>query len=149
MPTYYTNELIFDLPEGLKDKTYHIFSISEDGPSEFNLVISRNPISNEETLESYGRRLKTEMEKALPNFKSHGCGIILVAGMPCWGLEYSWQNQAQWLHQRQVNLFHEVKSGQRQVLQITATVVGEFTQHWKDTFASVLGSLRMRPVEQP
>ncbi len=144
MTLYYTNELVFDLPDQLKDKTFHIFSLSDDGPSEFNLVISRSGIDQDESLESYGIRLKAEMEKALPKFQSISSGVIVVAGISCWGMDYRWLNEGQWLHQRQANLFHQHAPGQRQVVQITATALGEFTQHWKDVFSSVLGSIRLR-----
>jgi len=52
MAAYHTNELSFDLPEAIKDKTHHIFSLTDAGPSPFNLVISRHPIGDEETLEA-------------------------------------------------------------------------------------------------
>lgn len=144
MTLYHTNELIFDLPDALKDKTHHIFSLTDDGPSEFNLVISRNPIGNDDTLHSYGARLQTELAKALPRFELIASGIILVADAHCWGLEYRWLNQGQWLHQRQASLFHRTAPGCRQVVQITATVLGEFTEHWREVFETMLGSIRLR-----
>jgi hypothetical protein len=147
MATYYTNELVFDLPDELKDKTHHIFSLVDEGPSEFNVVISRHPVGDTETLESYGCRLQTEMEKALPHFKLLGSHTIIVAGILGWGLEYRWMNQGQWLHQRQVSLLHQLTPGQRQVVQVTATATGEFTTAWKERFTSLLGSIRLRQAD--
>ncbi len=31
MSEYFLNEFTFQLPEGLKDKTHHIFALSDDG----------------------------------------------------------------------------------------------------------------------
>jgi hypothetical protein len=144
MTTYFTNELSFDLPEALKDKTHHIFSLTDDGPSPFNLVISRHPIGDEDTLESYGRRLTAELQQALPKFDLIGTSTILVAGQTGWGLEYRWLNQGQWLHQRQATLFHQADSGARLAVQFTATVPGDFSDRWKQEFAAILGSIRLR-----
>jgi len=145
MALYHTNELVFDLPASLKDKTHHLFSLSDDGPSPFNLVISRHDVALEETLESYGARLAAEVAKALPKFELKGSGVIMVAGQPSWGLEYRWQNQGQWLHQRQANVFYQPAADRKQVVQITATVAGEFTDDWKQILADILGSMRLRP----
>lgn len=144
MTLYHMNELIFELPDVLKDKTHHIFSLTDDGPSDFNLVISRNAIGSEETLQSYGTRLQAELAKALPRFEAIWSGTLLVADAPCWGLDYRWLNQGQWLHQRQASLFHEIGPDRRQVMQITATVRGEFTAHWRAVFDTMLGSMRLR-----
>lgn len=147
MANYHTNELIFDLPEILKDKTHHIFTVSEEGPSPFNLVISKLDVGLEDTLESYGARLAAEVAKALPNFQLIGSGLIMVAGQPSWGLEYRWQNQGQWLHQRQASLFQYPEPGRKQAIQVTATVAGEFTDEWKQMLSLILGSIRLRQSE--
>lgn len=145
MATYHTNELMFELPANLKDKTHHIFSLTDEGPSPFSLVISRHPIGEEETLESYGQRLASELGQSLPRFELIGSRLIFVAGRSSWGLEYRWLNQGQWLHQRQAILFHQVKAGERLAVQVTATVAGEFSERWKQAFTAILGSIQLRP----
>jgi hypothetical protein len=147
MAAYHTNELSFDLPEDFKDKTHHIFSLTDAGPSPFNLVISRHPIGDEETLETYGERLASELAQSLPKFELIRSRLILVAGQAGWGLEYRWLNQGQWLHQRQATLFHEADAGARLAVQFTATVAGDFSDRWKQVFADILGSIRLRPTE--
>lgn len=147
MVMYYTNEFIFELPEILKDKTNHIFSITDDGPSPFNLVISRNPIDKEQTLQTYGLRLRSELEKALPNFQLSKEGVMIIAGNQTWGLDYRWLNQGQWLHQRQISFFHEANPNQRQIIQITGTAVGQFTEQWVEVFSGILGSIRLRQYD--
>jgi hypothetical protein len=147
MPTHITNELTFDLPDVLKDKTHHIFSVTDEGPSAFSVVISKSAVGDEETLQSYGERLAAELKRSLPRFESISARAILISDQPAWGLEYRWLNQGQWLHQRQANLFHVPESGRKQMIQITATVAGQFTDEWKRVFATLLGSIRMRPPD--
>ena len=48
MPTYYANDLIFDIPDTLKDQTTHILTVNEDGPSPFNITIARKTIAPDE-----------------------------------------------------------------------------------------------------
>jgi len=50
MPTYYANDLIFDIPDTLKDQTTHILTVNEDGPSPFNITIARKTIAPDETV---------------------------------------------------------------------------------------------------
>ncbi len=144
MALYYTNELTFDLPEPLIDKTHHIFSLTQEGPSEFNLVISRHPIKQGETLPSYGDRLVTEMEKTLPQFELLAKNDIIVAKHSALKLSYSWVQQGQVLHQIQVSFFYCPIPSQQQIIQITATTLNKFSNEWEQTFVKLLDSVRLR-----
>lgn len=144
MPLHYTNELIFDLPEPLIDMTHHIFSLTEEGPSEFNLVINQHKVDQDESLQSYGSKLTEEMKKTLPNYQLLSHGSTVVAGQDALWLIYSWVQQGQRLHQAQVNFFYERKPGNRQVIQITATALGKFTDEWKQTFETFLAGVKLR-----
>lgn len=56
---YQTNEATFTLPEGLLDKTVHMFVLNEDGPNEFSIAVSRSNIPVTETLNEHVQRLTT------------------------------------------------------------------------------------------
>jgi hypothetical protein len=144
MPQHYTNELIFDLPEPLIDVTHHIFSMSEEGPSEFNLVINQHAIEQDESLQNYGSKLTAEMEKNLPHFQLHASGSMKVAGQDALWLIYSWVQNNQKLHQAQANFFLNKGPGKRKVIQITATTLGRFTDEWKQTFETFLAGVKLR-----
>jgi len=144
MPQHYTNELFFDLPEPLIDVTHHIFSLTEEGPSEFNLVINHHAIEQDESLQNYGGKLTAEMEKSLPQYQLHASGSMKVADQDALWLIYSWVQNNQKLHQAQANFFLDKSPGKRQVIQITATTLGRFTDEWKQTFETFLGSVKLR-----
>jgi hypothetical protein len=144
MPLHYTNELIFDLPEPLIDMTHHIFSLTEEGPSEFNIVINQHKIDKDESLQGHGSKLTAEMEKSLPHYQLHARGNMKVAGQDALWLIYSWAQHGQKLHQVQVNFFYDKEPGQRQVIQITATTLGSFSDEWKQAFETFLASVKLR-----
>lgn len=144
MPRHYTNELIFDLPEPLIDVTHHIFSLTEEGPSEFNLVINHHAIEQDESLQNYGSKLTAEMEKSLPQYQLHASGSMKVADQDAIWLIYSWVQHSQNLHQAQVNFFLDKEHGKRQVIQITATTLGGFSDKWKQTFETFLAGVKLR-----
>jgi len=144
MPLHCTNELIFDLPEPLIDVTHHIFSLTEEGPSEFNLVINHHAIEQDESLQNYGSKLSAEMEKSLPHYRLHASGNMTVADQDAIWLIYSWVQHSQNLHQAQVNFFLDKGRGKRQVIQITATTIGGFSDKWKLTFETFLAGVTLR-----
>ena len=60
---YHANHATFELPAQLKDKTMHMFTLRDDGPSEFNVVVSHADVKPEERLDQFGERLtKDEIE---------------------------------------------------------------------------------------
>jgi hypothetical protein len=144
MARYRTNELEFDLPEALEDKTHHIFSLPGEGPSAFSLVISHSPVAPEENIQSYGERLVAELQRSLPQFSLLNQRPGMIGDHPCWAIDYRWKNQGQWLHQRQANIFYSSDSGKPMVLQMTTTVTGEFTEQWSEMFLDILQSLQFR-----
>jgi hypothetical protein len=150
MPQHYTNELIFDLPEQFIDTTHHIFSLTKDGPSEFNMVISQNDIEPDETLQSYGDKLKAELAKSLPNFEPQDFKDMEVADQDALWLAFSWNQQGQKLHQAQANFIYVKEPEKRQLIQITATSLDTFSDEWKQTFETFLASVKLRqePVTQ-
>lgn len=144
MPLHYTNELTFDLPEPLIDVTHHIFSLTEEGPSEFTIVINHHTPDQDETLHSYGCRLTAEMEKNLPQYRLHASGQRKVAEQDALWLIYSWVQNDQFLQQAQVSFFLDNDSGNRHVVQITATALGTFTDEWKQRFEAFLATVKKR-----
>jgi hypothetical protein len=146
LAVYYTNELSLELPTGLKDKTHHIFALTDEGPSAFNIVIARNPVTQEETPESYGDRMVTELARALPDYRLMERAQILVDHEPALRLRYRWLNQGVWMNQTQVSVFHTVSPELRQVIQITATTTNDRSAEWDRVFDDVIASTRLRKM---
>lgn len=148
MAVHYTNELIFDLPDNLIDMTNHLFRDTEEGPSEFNLVVSKDKIDPEETLQNYRERLLADMENNFIQLQFEKDEIMQVAGQEAFLLMYSLNYQGQLLSQAVVNFICDKEDGARQVIQIGATSPGKFTDEWKQAFGRIIADTKLRHVSK-
>jgi len=145
MPRHYTQQLSFELPDGLTDHTHHVFSLRADGPSEVTIVVSRQPVADDETFASYEARLLPELERGLPGFELAKKSHVHLDAKLALLLEYRWQQRGQDLHVLQVHVFEAADAGQRRVIQISATALGHFSQRWERAFYDLLASARLGP----
>ncbi|AVR97163.1 hypothetical protein C9I28_17080 [Pseudoduganella armeniaca] len=142
---YHANHATFELPAQLKDKTMHMFTLRDDGPSEFNVVISHADVKPEERLEEFGDRLAMELTRALPRFQLKAMTERQVDGTPALELVYSWRNEAGTMHQRQViTLVAGSKPGTREALLIAATCLSAFSDEWNAAFEAIVDSIKLR-----
>ena len=142
---YHTNAVTFELPAQLKDKSMHMFTLSDDGPSDFSLVMSHADVEEGEQLDEFGNRLLKELDKALPKFQLRGMTQRTVDGAEAVELAYSWRNEGVFMHQRQViALMAGPQPGTTQALLIAATCPKGFTDELNATFDGVLDSVKLR-----
>lgn len=142
---YHANHATFALPAQLKDKTMHMFTLRDDGPSEFNVVVSHADVKPEERLEEFGDRLAMELTRALPRFQLKAMTERSVDGAPALELVYSWRNEAGYMHQRQIiTLVAGSKPGTREALLLAATCLSAFTDEWNTAFDAIVDSIKLR-----
>ena len=142
---YHTNAVTFELPAQLKDKSMHMFTLSDNGPSDFSLVMSHADVEEGEQLDEFGNRLLKELDKALPKFQLRGMTQRTVDGADAVELAYSWRNEGVFMHQRQViTLMAGAQPGTTQALLIAATCPKGFTDELNATFDGVLDSVKLR-----
>jgi hypothetical protein len=147
---YHANHATFELPAQLKDKTMHMFTLRDDGPSEFNVVVSHADVKPEEKLDQFGDRLAQELTRALPRFQLKSMTERSVDGAPALELAYSWRNEAGFMHQRQViTLVQGSKPGTIEAMLMAATCLREFSDEWNAAFDAIVDSIKLRrPLEQ-
>jgi len=147
---YHANHATFELPAQLKDKTMHMFTLRDDGPSEFNVVVSHADVKPEEQLDQFGDRLAKELTRALPRFQLKAMTDRTVDGAPALELAYSWRNEAGFMHQRQViTLVQGSKPGTIEAMLIAATCLREFSDEWNAAFDAIVASIKLRrPLAQ-
>ncbi len=147
---YHANHATFELPAQLKDKTMHMFTLRDDGPSEFNVVVSHADVKLEEQLDQFGERLVKELTRALPRFQLKAMTERTVDGAPALELAYSWRNEAGFMHQRQViTLVQGGKPGTIEAMLMAATCLREFSDEWNAAFDAIVDSIRLRrPLPQ-
>jgi len=142
---YHANHATFDLPAGLKDKTVHMFTLKDDGPSEFSVVISHADVQPEEKLAQFGERLVAELKRALPRFELKTLNERTIDGAPAIELAYSWRNEGNFMHQRQaITLTQGNKPGAIVAMMIAATCLKTFSDEWNAAFDAILDSTKLR-----
>lgn len=147
MPTtqYHANSATFELPAGLKDKTLHMFTLHDEGPSDFSVVISHADAQPEDLVEDFGSRLIKELERALPKFQLRGMKERKLDASPALELAYSWRNEGIFMHQRQaITLVEGAPPGSKQAMLIAATCRQAFSDEWNAAFDQLLDSVRLR-----
>jgi hypothetical protein len=144
---FQTNELSFIRPEGFKDKTFHVFTLTDLGPSPFSVVIGRSVVEPDADLESMAQQLLTELGKTLshldwlePLFPTQ------VAGIDARQVEFRWRQQGQPVHQLQLIFLHRDEQGQTLLMQITGTSnnVSAMTPEERAAFFSIVETLELR-----
>jgi hypothetical protein len=144
---YNANNISFELPEFLKDKSVFMFSIVDDGPSDFNLVITRAPLNGNDDLNTYTARQVVELSSKLTSFKVLRQQDILVKETPAMFLDYTWASNIGPVQQYQVSFAATNPLGKvREVVMFTATCKGQFTPQWNETFRNVISSLKIQAV---
>ena len=147
---YRTNELSFIRPEGFLDKTFHVLTQSETGPSPFSIVIGRSRITENEALETLAQRLLKEMEHSLSEFQLIAFqSERTLDGVPARSVEYRWRQQGKPLQQIQILFFHQDEQGVPISMQITGTSNNPLgmPQEERQSFESFVESVRLNRKE--
>jgi len=141
MSIFHANEFVLNLPEQLKDRSVNVFSLTDEGPSEFSVVIARDKLKSGETLAGYVERQLQLLGQRAPLFRLHHEKQLVVDKQPAIEADYSWMTQEGKMHQRQV-AFLTAPSGT--VLLFTATCKEQIGPKWEAAFNEILASLRLR-----
>lgn len=146
---YHTNELSFERPDWLVDRTHHMFAVEGSrggaGPSPFNVVLSRSPLEDE-TLDEVADRILSELAAALDGFEPGPREAATIAGEPARILQFQWTQNGQRLFQRQAVVIRDGPDG-RVLHQVAATASGDARQRHVAGFDAVLASLRFRGAD--
>lgn len=142
---YELDEASLELPQILKDKTVHVFALNDDGPNEFNLVVSRAEAQTDDTLDEFAERLSAELKKALPKFQLKRRQEATVDGSPAVELFYQWSNNGIAMQQRQtITLVQAAHAPVPQALMVAGTCMHAFTEHWHGVYDRALASMKVR-----
>ncbi len=140
MGTYHLQEGAFQLPEILKDKTVHMFTISEgNDPSPFSFVISREKHDAFEDIAGYFRKQWVKLRQALPDLELLSQVTTNVSRQPAIRAEFEWISNGVLLHQTQVCFLNGDS-----VVTLTATAKKAMTPEWDRAFATIVESFRLR-----
>jgi|SRR5579863_9047535 len=142
---YRANKIEFELPEFFKDKSVFMFSLTEDGPSDFNLVITRCPLNGSDDLNTYTARQVVELSSKLAGFKVLRQQNMALKEIPAMFLDYTWNSNIGPMQQCQVSFVTaDTLRKAQEVVMFTATCKDRFTPQWSETFRGIVGSLKIQ-----
>lgn len=144
---FLTNELCFVRPENLKDKTFHVFTLTDIGPSPFSLVVGRSPAEPDADLETLAQQLLGELKKALSHVQwIEPVSPVEVAGLDARRVEFRWRQQGKPVHQVQLIFLHRDEHKRPLLMQITGTSNNPkgMTTDERNAFDTVVESLQLR-----
>ena len=143
MPKYTTNEFSFELPEKLRDRSLNIFSLTDEGPSDISIVISRSPVAPGATLDEQMAALISELGKQLASFRLLDRTERELPGHIRAGeIRYSHQQNGVALVQRQVGMLLPTNAPKGIIwIAITATLGPKASPSWNQSFDAMLQSL--------
>ena len=150
---FLTNELSFVRPENLKDKTFHVFTLTDIGPSPFSFVVGRSPVEPDADLETLAQQLLGELKKTLSHVQwIEPVSPVEVAGLEARRVEFRWRQQGQPVHQVQLIFLHQDEHKRPLLMQITGTSNSPkgMTAEERSAFDRLVESLQLRylPVNE-
>ncbi|MFZ4150234.1 DcrB-related protein [Enterobacter ludwigii] len=117
MADYILQEATLALPDVFKDRTMNLFTMSDNGASEFTFVVSRATAKNEDKVHDAATRLAHELEITVPDFRLESSQMTSVDGHPAVELFYQFKNDNSVIFQKQtVILLADHPGGQKMVL---------------------------------
>ncbi len=141
MTTFQANEFSARLPEGLKDKTVNIFSLTDDGPSDLSVVVARDRPTEGEGLTAYADRQLKLLQQRLPLFRVANQADIFLDGQPAVQVDYTFQSGQTQMFQRQVIVYAPARGV---MLLLSATCKGRLEPKWEAMFGELLADFRLR-----
>lgn len=148
MIDYTMHDAAFTLPDQLKDKTMHLFTLNDNGPSDFTLVVSRAELDQEDTLQTFSDRIVRELAKTMPKFELKERSEVEVDGQPAVEIRYAWRSEGVFLHQRQtIVLTSSDRPGAQRAMSIIGTCPKAFPETWANNYQQIIASVRLhRPL---
>lgn len=147
---FLTNELSFVRPESLKDKTFHLFTLTDSGPSPFSLVMGRSLLEPGAELEATAQQLLSELERTLSHLQwVEPISPVELAGVEARRMEFRWRQQGQPIHQIQLVFLCEDELKRPLLMQFTGTSNNPkgMTASEREVFNEIIESLEFRKGE--
>ena len=148
MAEYILQEASLALPDVFKDRTMNLFTLSDNGASEFTFVVSRASAKNEDKVHNAATRLVRELEITVPDFRLESSQMTSVDGLPAVELFYQFKNDNAIIFQRQtVILLGDHPGGQKMVCYI-GTCPGEFSDYYHNQYQEIIRSIKFHKPAQ-
>ncbi|QDQ84734.1 DUF1795 domain-containing protein [Paraburkholderia megapolitana] len=149
MSEYRMNDAAIELPAHFTDKTFHIFSVDRAGVGVFTFVVSRAPMEAGDTIDTFVKRLVSEMRKALPHFELKLQRTREVDGETAREIDYRWISDGAPLHQRQTVVMSPLAGDKPLAISFIGTCPKAFSPEWTEEYAKLVDSATLRRKDGP
>lgn len=139
---YYMNEGMFDLPEGWKDESIHVFK-SSDG-DDINLVVNRDQVPQGMGREEFIEQQLKQIRDNLGDYRENILRYVPVAGLESPLLDYNWSSPKGRMHQ--LNLMWVQPPV---MVSFTFTSTAPIPDGRKEMLAALLQTFRPHTEENP
>ncbi|UDJ84552.1 DcrB-related protein [Kosakonia oryzae] len=142
MADYILQEATLALPDVFKDRTMNLFTLNDNGASEFTFVVSRASAKKDENIQAVAARILREMEITVPQFQLHLSRPVTIDGEPAIELYYQFKSDGALIFQRQtVVLLNEQPTGKKIVCYI-GTCPDEFSDYYQRQYQEIIQSIK-------
>lgn len=141
MNLFHANDFVVSLPDGLKDKTINVFSLTDEGPSEAGIVVVRDRLRPGESLDELLERQMATLVKRMPLFQLLRREEITLDKHPARLTDCTFHPPDGKMFQRQVAV---VSRPTQAVLLISVTCKETLTPKAEAMFNELLANFRLR-----
>jgi hypothetical protein len=142
MNLYHANDFVVGLPDGLKDKSIHVFSLTDEGPSEVGIVVARDHLRSGEDLDGFLDRQLAVIVQRMPLLRLLRREPCVLDGQPARLTECVWFPPEGKTFQRQVAVVS--KAAPRDVLLASASCKEALSARAEALFTEFLANFRLR-----
>jgi hypothetical protein len=141
MNLYHANDFVVSLPDGLRDKSINIFSLTDEGPSEIGLVVVRDRLRGAESLDEFLERQMATILKRMPMFQLLRREEVTLDKHPARLTDCTFHPPEGKMFQRQIAVVSKATPG---VLLISVSCKDALTPRAEAVFEEFLANFRLR-----
>lgn len=143
MADYLLQEATLALPDVFKDRTMNLFTLNDNGASEFTFVVSRAGAKKGENVQSVAARIARELEITVPQFRLESTRRVIVDGVDAIELFYQFKNDQALIFQRQTILLLDEPAASKKIVCYIGTCPDEFTDYYQRQYQEIIASIRL------
>jgi hypothetical protein len=142
MNIYQANDFVVKLPDGFKDKTVHIFSLTDEGPSDVGLVVVRDRMRSGQDLDTFLDLQFEAILRRMPLFRLLRREPFVLDRQPARLTDCVWHPPEGLTFQRQVAV--ALKTAPQNVLLASVTCKDALSPKAEAAFNEFLTNFRLR-----
>lgn len=142
MANYILQEATLALPDVFKDRTMNLFTLNDNGASEFTFVVSRASAKKDENIQSVAARILRELEITVPQFHLELSQPVTIDDKPAIELYYQFKNDGTVIFQRQTVVLLDEQPAAKKIVCYIGTCPDEFSEYYQRQYQDIIHSIK-------